>query len=71
MRMIIGGDVCPTTGNAEMFDKIQTEELFNDVLDVFREADINLINLECALTDSENAIKKYGPNLKAPKNTAE
>jgi len=70
MKMIIGGDVCPTIGNAEMFDKVQTKELFNDVLDVFKSADINLVNLECALTDSENAIKKYGPNLKAPKNTA-
>lgn len=70
MKMIIGGDVCITDANAAMFDKVQTEKLFNDVIDVFREGDINLVNLECALTDSENRIKKYGPNLKGPKNTA-
>ena len=68
--MTIGGDVCPTIGNEELFAGGAHEALFGDVLGVFREADVNFINLECALTRSENAIKKYGPNLKTSPDTA-
>lgn len=69
--LTIGGDVCPTAANEEMFAGGMHEALFGDVLDVFKESDVNLVNLECALTCSENAIKKYGPNLKSsPKSAA-
>ena len=43
-----------------------------DILPViFEESDFTAINLECALTDSENRIKKFGPNLKACRETAQ
>ena len=32
--------------------------------------DFTFVNLECALTESENRIPKFGPNLKAPAATA-
>ncbi|MBQ4526574.1 MAG: CapA family protein [Clostridia bacterium] len=70
MIITIGGDVCVTDGNREMFANKETDKLFNDVKDVFSKSDINFVNLECAITDSENRIKKFGPNLKAPKGTA-
>lgn len=38
---------------------------FGDVRSVSTGADAFLINLECALTAAETAIRKYGPNLKA------
>ena len=43
---------------------------FGRVTDVFAKSDRILVNLECALTDSEHKIIKKGPNLKGPKATA-
>lgn len=39
--------------------------LFGDALPIIKSADRFVVNLECALTHSENAILKCGPNLKA------
>lgn len=68
--MILCGDVCPTHITERYFDECDIKALFADVLDVFANADRVIINLECAITDSENEIKKFGPNLKGPVNTA-
>ena len=38
---------------------------------MFEDKDFVFANIECAITESENAIKKCGPNLKAPIATAE
>ncbi len=70
MIITIGGDVCVTDSNKEMFANTETNKLFTNVIDVFAASDINFVNLECALTESENRIKKFGPNLKGPKSTA-
>lgn len=70
MIITLGGDICITDSNRESFAKAETKKLFGDVCDVYAAADINIVNLECAITDSDNAIKKFGPNLKAPKGTA-
>lgn len=70
MIITIGGDVCITDSNRELFANKETKKLFNDVTDVFASSDINFVNLECALTESENRIKKFGPNLKGPEATA-
>lgn len=64
------GDVCVTYITEEYFEKCDVKSLFRDVLDVFAEEERVVINLECVLTESENAIKKFGPNLKGPLNTA-
>ena len=68
--MILCGDVCPTHITESYFDKCDVEALFSDVINEFKKADRVIINLECALTTSENEIKKFGPNLKGPVNTA-
>lgn len=70
MRLLIGGDVVPTATSAEAFRQGDTQALFQDVLPVFASADRVLINLECALTESEAAIPKFGPNLKGPLESA-
>ena len=71
MKLAICGDISITDGSWDSFDKIDVARAFSDVADEFKKYDRVLVNLECALTDSENRIAKFGPNLKAPKNTAD
>ncbi len=68
MKIVIGGDVS-IKDCYEQFASCRGEDLFNDVIDVFRDADRVLVNLECAVTECDTPIKKIGPNLKAPLNT--
>ena len=68
MKILIGGDIS-VVDSAELYQNLETEKLFNDVLDEFKKADEVIVNLECAVTDSTNEIKKFGPCLKAPVNT--
>lgn len=65
MKILIGADVVPMPNTESLFVAQKTEELFGDVAKLVKEADRTIVNLECALTKSNNAIKKYGPNLKA------
>lgn len=71
MKLVICGDMSITDGSYKAFDEIDPKTAFNDVLDVFAQGDRVIVNLECALTESENKIKKKGPNLKGPKNSAD
>lgn len=71
MKTLFLGDVCPTKKTAELFSKKDINTLFSDTVSLFKGNDFNFINLECALTDSDDAIEKYGPNLKGPYETAE
>lgn len=70
MKLLLLGDVCPTVCTESYFDRCDVDALFGDVKTLFSSADYSIVNLECAITDSNNAIKKFGPNLKAPLNTA-
>ena len=69
MRITIGGDVS-IKDCEKQFNDCKSKELFNDVIDAFKGSDRVIINLECAITDKNTPIKKIGPNLKAPLNTA-
>ena len=71
MKGLLLGDVCPTDFSSQLFDKGNVDTLFNDVASLFCGNDFNIINLECAITESENRIEKFGPNLKAPLGTAD
>lgn len=71
MKLLLLGDVSPTECNNDLFEKQDIKTLFEDTISLFEGNDINFVNLECALTDSENAIEKYGPNLKATTKTAD
>ena len=70
MKLLILGDVVPTEVTDPLFDQQDKETLFTDFLGVFKQHDFTFVNLECALTKSDHAIEKFGPNLKACKNTA-
>jgi len=71
MKTLLLGDLSPTKVTNELFRNGETERLFTDTAEVFKDNDINFVNLECALTDSENDIEKFGPALKATTKVAD
>ena len=71
MKALFLGDVCPTEETARLFCAQDIAALFGDAVSVFEDRDFTFANLECALTEHDEEIKKFGPNLKAPRETAE
>ena len=71
MKALLAGDFCPTEANNYLFAQGDIDTLFTDTLCLFNGNDINFVNLECALTESENKIPKFGPHLAASPNTAQ
>lgn len=65
MKILFGADLVPTSVTEENFVKGDAKTLFGKVCDLAKSMDKVVVNLECALTDSDGAIKKFGPNLKA------
>lgn len=65
MKIVIGADLVPRESSEKYFVDGDVDTLFSDVLPIMQGADRTIVNLECALTRSDNAIKKFGPNLKA------
>ena len=66
MKTFFAGDVCPTGDTASLYAAKDTAALFGNVATLLEGCDLACVNLECAITESENAIPKFGPNLKAP-----
>lgn len=74
MRIIIGGDFSNDLSGEPLqeLSSKNAEKVFDKgVLRLFKTADELVVNLECAVTESENRIKKFGPHLKAPFGTCE
>lgn len=65
MKLLIAADLVPTKQTEQLFIDQDEKTLLGDVAPLIKSADRTIVNLECALTQSENAIKKFGPNLKA------
>ena len=70
MKTLFCGDICPTAFTTPYFEKGDIKTLFTDTAPLFKEADFSFVNVECAITESDGAITKFGPNLKAPIKTA-
>lgn len=70
MKLLLLGDMCPTVRTAEYFDKMDVKALFGDSEEIFKKYDFNIVNVECAITDSDKGIEKIGPCKIAPLNTA-
>lgn len=70
MKTLFLGDVCPTAATNHLFEKKDISTLFTDSLPLFEGNDINFVNIEVALTESDKDIKKIGPALKATPKTA-
>ena len=66
MKTLFVGDICPTSASAPYYAMGDTATLFGDTIDIFRDRDFIFANLECAITESDGKIAKFGPNLKAP-----
>ena len=71
MKLLICGDLSVTDASREAFARGDVKATFGDFSTLTAQADYAMVNLECALTESEHAIRKFGPNLKAPVRTAE
>lgn len=72
MKMLIGADLVSATAEVNtLFANGDVKTLFNDVAEVAKTANRFIVNLECALTTTEQKIKKYGPCLKADPKTAD
>lgn len=65
IRILITGDFCPIYRIEELALKRDYESIFNDFIDVFKDNDLNITDLECPLTHSESARSKVGPHQKA------
>lgn len=71
MKTLLVGDVCPTVDSTPYYAEKNIPALFGDTVSLFENKDLVFANIECAITESENKIAKFGPNLKAPLATAE
>ena len=65
MKILFAADTVPTKISEPLFINGDVETLFTDVLPLMQNADRMVVNLECALTETDEKIKKFGPNLKA------
>ena len=68
-KILITGDFCPINRIEELALKGDFQSILNDFIDVFRGNDLNIVNLECPLTRSDNARPKSGPHQKASPET--
>jgi len=64
VNIIIGGDICPSAKDQELFERGDSATLFGPLLSEFLAAGFSVINLECPLYDANTPILKAGPNLK-------
>lgn len=65
MRIIFGGDTVPTASTQAAFVGGDAEAIFGSFAPILKSADRVVVNLECALTNSEEGILKCGPCIKA------
>lgn len=72
MKILLVGDLSPTNATDPYFAAGDLNTLFStEVQALFKNSDMSFINLEVALTDHEDGIKKFGPCLKASGGTAD
>ncbi len=62
--LFITGDLVPLHESIDLLAAGKVEEVFSTVLPEIRSADLAITNLECAVTDGGEPIRKCGPNLK-------
>ncbi len=66
ISILISGDVVPKPSNEHLFISGDADALVGSkIQELFSASDFSSINLECALTTTDNPILKCGPNLKA------
>lgn len=72
MKLIIGGDIVPTSTNIDLFIRGDVDTLIGSELkSVLNEANYKVFNLETPLVNQKSPIKKSGPSLIASPETIE
>ena len=66
MKTLLLGDLSPTKDTCDLYVNGEVDTLFGDIRTLFDGNDVNLINLECAITEHEEGINKFGPCIKVP-----
>lgn len=65
MKIVIAGDLVPTQSNIKWFIEGNILQLMGEELvNIWKDADIRLFNLEAPITGYEKKIRKSGPNIK-------
>ena len=64
MKTLFVGDLSPTDVTNPLFEKGDIDSLFSDTVSLFEGNDVNFVNLECALTDSDKEIQKFNEDNK-------
>jgi poly-gamma-glutamate synthesis protein (capsule biosynthesis protein) len=65
IKILVTGDFCPHGRVEKLALGGKPEEAFGDFLNEFTGNDLNVVNLECPLTDAGNGRHKTGPHQKA------
>lgn len=69
-KIIIAGDLFPTSCNYDLFSSGDVKALFGEkVCDMFASADFRVCNFEGCFTESKTPVEKIGPSIKAPVST--
>ena len=67
-QIVIAGDLLPSGKNQKLFEEGNAKAIFGEkIIDLFNNADFSIFNLEGPLTDSNKAMEKTGPVIKASK----
>lgn len=67
INILIAGDFCPHKRVEKLVLDNKLAKIFNDFMPHLQQNNLNVLNLECPLTNNGTPIKKTGPNLKAGK----
>lgn len=68
--IVVGGDLRLTEAELSVMPSKAPSAVFNDLRENFRDADLSIVNLEAPLTNFESPIRKSGPSLRAPLESA-
>jgi len=60
IKILIGGDICPTKNNQHLFREKKVKEIFNDLLEDFHNSNLVIANLETPIIERETPINKTG-----------
>jgi poly-gamma-glutamate synthesis protein (capsule biosynthesis protein) len=65
MNIVIGGDLSPTRDNEALFIEGNPLRIWGTLTKQFKDSDLNIVNLECVLTNSNQKINKIGMHISA------
>lgn len=65
IKILLTGDLCPINRIEKLALQGDFTSIFNDFIEVLNGNDLNVVDLECPLTNSDKARAKTGPHQKA------